>query len=197
MRGALVLIGLITFVSACSGQAGDALNTMNVDETLTTENIVGVDDYIPPAPPVPTHLYDFHEGEIYGYIAAISEEEKKNGKAAGDVVMFRYLGFYDDADHLERVNAAGNKIGSSECARPCVAIKTNYSGQLDRTAFNPASIVGAAFVDAQNGKLTAAPRPRVSTDKPQSEFAGEQSAAVNQPDRGSNWTIEYTVENGQ
>jgi hypothetical protein len=107
----------------------------------------------PAAPAAPAHNYAFKEADAYGYIAAVSEEESKRGKVAGDVVMFRYGGFWDDEFHLERLDDNGDVIGLITCSKPCIAIKRYSSGSMTRTAYDPASIVGAAMEDAMNGRL--------------------------------------------
>lgn len=117
----------------------------------------------------PEHNYSFVEGDVYGYIAAVSEEDRKQGKAAGDVVQYRYAGYWEDEYHLELLNSAGDIIGVDTCRRPCVAIKQYYGGRMERLAYNPQSIVGAAFEDVFNGQLKvkrrkAVPAPRQSKE---------------------------------
>lgn len=109
----------------------------------------------------PPHNYDFKEGELYGYIAAITEEERKRGKAAGDVLMFAYLGFEDGKHRIEYVNDNGNVVSINECGVPCVAIKRRnpYSDSVSRLAYDSGSLLGAAFEDAINGRLTPKKRP--------------------------------------
>lgn len=108
----------------------------------------------PPSKPVePIHNYNFKEGDLYGYIAAVSDEEKKTGKVAGDVLTFRYAGFWDGQYHIERVDDANRIVSVSSCAKPCVALKTWSNGQMTRVAYNPESIVGAAMQDAMDGRM--------------------------------------------
>lgn len=153
MRYAVVWLGLSGLISACSNQADYPENTLNIDETLSTENIVGADEVVPAEVAEPDHNYDFREGDTYGYIAAVSEEDRKRGRAAGDVVLFIYRGKTEDGHRLEQVDASGRSLGYAECAVPCVAIRTTRFGRVDRLAFNPSSVIGAAFEDALNGKL--------------------------------------------
>jgi hypothetical protein len=159
-----VIIGLFiaaTALPACSKSDADYLNTFNVDETMTTNAVLENDATAEVAAPpeiAPAHRWQFHEGDVYGYIAAVSEEQRKQGQAAGDVVMYVYRGFFDGADHLDNVDAAGRALSNLECARPCIAIKVSRYGGGERIAFNPASVSGAAFIDASNGKLIAVPR---------------------------------------
>lgn len=107
----------------------------------------------PLAPPPPSHRYDFVEGDVYGYIAAVSDEARKRGQVAGDVVTFRYLGFRNHEYHLEELNGRKEVIGFDSCLRPCVAVEEEYGGQVQRIANNPDSIIGAAFQDAMSGQL--------------------------------------------
>lgn len=114
-----------------------------------------------PVTPVRNHNYDFKDGDLYGYIAAISEEEQKVGKAAGDVVTYRYVGFWDAAHHIELVGDNSAILSVSDCSMPCVAIKTYSNGTMRRVAYNPASVVGAAMQDAMSGKLARKRPPPV------------------------------------
>jgi hypothetical protein len=102
---------------------------------------------------VPTHNWEFKEGDVYGYIAAVSEEDRKRGKAAGDVIMYRYAGIQNGAYHLELVRDDGTIESTAACVRPCVAIKVYSGAGMQRIAYNPSSIIGAAFEDAMNGRL--------------------------------------------
>jgi hypothetical protein len=164
MKRTTAILALLALGACTSGTAGDQMNVVNADETLTTENIIE-NDSIAKVDPIPTpqritHNYNFHEDDLYGYIGAVSEEEHKRGKAAGDVVMFRYRGFWDGIDHLEGVDANGRILSYEECKRPCVAIKSRSYGRIERIAYNPSSIIGAAFQDAINGLLEPHPEPR-------------------------------------
>jgi hypothetical protein len=118
---------------------------MNVDETLTTTDV---------APPKPDHNYDLREADAYGYTAAVSEEDQKKGRAAGDVIMFKYAGFSEGAYHLILLGDDGRAIGTAQCPEACIAIKERFTdGSSKRIAFTESSIIGAAFQDAFRGKL--------------------------------------------
>ena len=170
MRGRMVSLSMLAVLAACSNQApsDSVMSSVNFDASLiATENLVmnvTQNDVTAVSAPLseptrPRHRYDFRDGDLYGYIAAISEDERKSGKAAGSVVTYRYTGFRDLAYRLEIVDGGGRTVGYSECGRPCVAIKTRYNGLTERIAFNSNSIAGAAFQDAMNGLLEA-PRPK-------------------------------------
>lgn len=158
---------LVLLAGACDSSGGEEHNSapFEVSEELTTENIVANDvtaiDASPhlPVAPVKTHNYDFREGDVYGYFAAITEEEQKKGKGAPDVIMFRYKGFWNSANHLEQVDGAGRIISLSECSDPCAAIKMYRYGNVERVAYSTNSIIGAAFEDAMSGRLANAKPP--------------------------------------
>ena len=139
----------------------------------------------PPLPP--SHHYNFREGDVYGYVAAVSEDAQKRGQVAGDVVMFRYAGFSGGQFHLEQLNAQKEVIGSATCAKPCVAIKSDIEGHVERIAYNPDSIIGAAFDDAMNGQL----RPKRRAVMEPESGAQMSAGASNGPSEGtSNETTE-------
>src|SRR3546814_6159213 len=52
------------------------------------------------APVLPDHNYDEKRGWTYYYVAAISEEDRKKGRAAGAVVAYEYLGLNEDGRHV-------------------------------------------------------------------------------------------------
>lgn len=105
---------------------------------------------VAPSPSASPHNYDLREGSNYAYIAAISEDQRKAGKAAGDVLMFRYLGKANGLHTVALLNDAGTVVDTSVCAEPCVIIK-HQNGS--RTAYNPNAVLGAVFEDAINGHL--------------------------------------------
>lgn len=111
----------------------------------------------------PTHNYDDEEAGTYFYVAAVSEEDRKKGKVAGDVVGFQYIGKNDKNQNMIRsISEDGSTISKAYCSDPCRIIR--YSDG-ERVAFNPESIIGAAFQDVMNGFL------RPMTSKPVAERA--------------------------
>lgn len=112
-------------------------------------------------PAKPLHNYDERDGVLYSYVAAVSEDDRKTGRAAGNVVTFAYLGEQNGKHTLANVRPDGSIAMTSTCNKPCRVI-TYADGQ--RIGYNEASIIGAAFADALSGKLKVAqhvtpPRP--------------------------------------
>ena len=122
---------------------------------------------VPTASPAPAvaanspHRYDLKDGDKYAYIAAVSEEQRKAGQAAGNVVMFRYLGFRDGSHTVAQLDRRDGIIAKSMCSQPCVIIK-NDDGS--RTAFSADSVIGSVFADAFAGNLedSSAASPKAS-----------------------------------
>jgi len=114
----------------------------------------------------PDHQYITREGELYGYVTAVSEEDQKRGRAVGDVLMFRYEGVHEGLYGLTAIDGSGRPQYSYECARPCAAIKVYTWQGIERWAFNPDSVIGAAFTDAFNGKLEPVRRKPVVLPPP-------------------------------
>jgi hypothetical protein len=141
--------------------AGNALTEIN--------SMTPPEDAAPPA--TKSHNYNLREGDLYGYIAAVSEEERKQGRAAGEVVLYRYRGVVDGLHRLENVDAAGRTVGINECPSACVAIKSYQYGRPSRIAFNPSSIIGAAFEDAIAGRLNVVREAAVATSTMREEAA--------------------------
>lgn len=108
----------------------------------------------PTVPVVPPHNYGFKEGGVYGYISAVSENDRKAGKAVGDVVLYKYGGRTGGKYILFHISDSGAIISRDECTNPCVAIKSFSPGGMERIPYNAGSIVGAAFDDAIAGYLT-------------------------------------------
>ena len=104
----------------------------------------------PAIPPPPAHNYDAVEGSIYYYGAAVTEEQRKTGKQAPDMVAFRYLGRDNQGhDTLQRAGSDGDR-STITCARPCKVI--HYASGAT-VGFDEGSVVGAAMADAQHGRL--------------------------------------------
>ncbi|MFC7499022.1 hypothetical protein ACFQRC_07280 [Enterovirga sp. GCM10030262] len=122
----------------------------------------------------------------------MSEEDRKRGKEAGDVVMYRYAGFWDGEFHLEGLNDNGDITSVNTCSQPCIALKSYYGGRMIRTAYNPASVVGAAMEDAMKGRLVRKkperkrPEPSVDTDGSQAEMIAEVAPAAEEDGVQSN-----------
>lgn len=146
----------VMLLAACSDSGSAVTNYADIMavENLTAENLVVESSQ--PAPP--THRYEFQDGDLYGYVGVVSEEDQKKAIASPPVVRFRYSGFWDGAHHLQLIGDDGAVLAINECRIPCVAIKqTSYNGQIRRVGYSPDSIIGAAFADAINGQLRRSP----------------------------------------
>lgn len=143
-----------SLVSACNNAPESDAGSSNADtdvapampaEEATTSDAATV---------IPDHNYDEKRGWTYYYVAAISEEDRKKGRAAGAVVAFQYLGLNDDGRHvLANMNPNGTVNHEASCASPCRIIDLSYGGNM---AYTSQSIIGAAFEDAIRGKLKVA-----------------------------------------
>lgn len=107
----------------------------------------------PTVPARPSHYYDAKDGALYSYIAAISEDERKAGKGAGDVLTYAYLGKRDGKHVLVRVTADGRPLEEAYCGAPCRVITFGDGRQF---GFTEGSVIGAAFADAIAGRLEIA-----------------------------------------
>lgn len=137
------LLAAFTSIFVCSCGAEDKLPT-KLEDTVSTAA-----SSLPPVEIQPN--YDEEEDGTYFYVAAVSEEEEKEGKAVGSVVAYNYVGKNDKDQHvLLLVDNAGRTIRTSSCSEPCKIIRHNDG---ERTPYSPMSIIGSAFEDAINGKL--------------------------------------------
>ncbi len=118
--------------------------------------------------------YDQRDGDIYMYVAELSEGEKAQGMSAA-VLSFRYLGAEGDVERLETVDDNGERISIFECSNPCAVSKVIHNdGTIVRQAVNPSSILAAVFQDAFDGNLlpTTATKSEVLPEKIQEETVG-------------------------
>lgn len=107
---------------------------------------------IPPPIPVRSHNYDEKQGDTYFYIAAVSEDDRRRGRAVGDVHAYQYLGRNQDGEHvLAGLNNYGGVDFRARCKPNCKIIDTSYGAKI---AYSPQSIIGSAFEDAISGELT-------------------------------------------
>src|SRR4051794_4948791 len=96
-------VAIFVAVAGCSSNSTDAGNS--------TANAAANWQTAPLAPPEPPpHRYDFKEGLTYGYISAVSEEDRKKGKATGDVVTFTYQGDEGGIYRLAMVDPKGVQL---------------------------------------------------------------------------------------
>jgi hypothetical protein len=153
---------------------------MNVDENLAAADYNQPLTAEPTPPPVPTHLYAVRDGDRYGYVAAVSEDDQKRGKAAGDVVFFVYRGREGDTYKMDVVTPAGEIVEDDECQRPCKAIKRYQWGGIGYIGFEPNSLIGEAYTDAFNGFLVPSPLRKQAARSP-----GDQLFTVATPQQTS------------
>lgn len=104
----------------------------------------------PQPPPKPTHGYDVVEDGVYYYVAAATEDERKRGLPSGEALPFRYYGKSDGKHLLVMLDNYGNILQSASCTSPCRLIKYSDGRRLP---FNPLTVIGSAFNDAQRGFL--------------------------------------------
>jgi hypothetical protein len=101
-----------------------------------------------PPPASTSRNWQYRVGQEYAYQGEPSEDQKKAGQSTPAVQMYRYLGEHDGVFKLQ----VGGETAT--CANPCQVI-TVRSGlfHVERLAFDPDSLIGAAFTDAFNGRL--------------------------------------------
>ena len=110
----------------------------------------------PVADATPTHNYKVKEGSNYGYLGGLSDEDKSKGKAAADLVLFRYLGEKDGLYKVQQIEENGQAILSISCTKPCEFMKLSVGGEVSRVEYNPATLGGAVIQDALSGELEVA-----------------------------------------
>lgn len=146
-----------------------------VDPVMSADNLVGTPAPVPEPKPVMEQAapperprWDFIEGQEYGYLGAVSEEDRKRGVAAGTVHLFRYAGEEDGKHVLISLSDNGTPYARSYCSSPCVAIKMVFNdGSVRRIAYDTSSVIGAAFEDATAGRLKAYVSPRQARRTPE------------------------------
>lgn len=151
------VVALLSIVAGCSGEPHEGETTVTAPDPIqypaTVPPTVAA---TPPAhyAPEPDHLYDERRGDTYFYVAAVSDHDRENGRAVGNVHQFQYLGRNAEGEHiLASLGDNGLVTYRAKCARRCRIIDTTYGGKI---AFSTESIIGAAFQDAFNGKLRVA-----------------------------------------
>src|SRR3546814_18869534 len=83
------------------------------------------------SPSVPDHNYDEKRGWTYYYVAAVSDEDRKKGRAAGSVVAYKYLGKNEEGQHvLASMNTNGTVSHRAYCASTFRIIDMSYGGKL-------------------------------------------------------------------
>ena len=136
-----VAFGTALALAGC-GESPTGSATAEPDATPTAEA---------PTPP----NYVEHRKGVYYYVAAVSENDQKDGHGAGKAIGFKYLGKNADGEYtLVAVSENGAAIGKATCADPCKIIHD----QGETFEYNPQSVIGSAFEDAINGRLEVGKR---------------------------------------
>lgn len=148
MRRAVFVVFALLLVSACEKPAASNSNAAAEGTDARSD-----------AANEPTPNYSDQEGDRYFYVTEVSEDDKKKGKAAGDVVQYRFLGEKNGVLALEEVAENGHSIGRLECRRNCQIMKFTSDGQVLRIPFGNSSIANAVMEDAINGFLKPVTAP--------------------------------------
>jgi hypothetical protein len=121
----------------------------NKDATPEVPSSVANIESNAPLPAKPN--YQEAENDTYYYITAVSEEDRKKGKATGDVLGFRYSGKNDNGEHvIHQISDQDRTIDTLICKEPCKIIKSEDGS---RTPYVSNSIIGSVFEDAMIGHL--------------------------------------------
>lgn len=155
-----VLVALA--IGGCSNEAPVNSSAVNLDSVAEVST--------------PQPRYDDSENGIYFYASSVSDEDKKKGRAVGDVVGFRYLGQDSSGRHkIGMTSDSGEVISRYSCSNPCKIIKNLSSGE--RIPFDNESIIGAAFEDAINGLLKEKAKTAVADESAYPKFVSSVPAA--------------------
>lgn len=182
----VIVLGLGLTFTSCSGPDQEATEKPDHAVTLPAPAMPKMEtvsqlDTAPeptPTPTRPAHNYDEQNGLFYSYIAAISEDDRKAGKAAGDVVTYAYLGMRRSKHVLVSVRPDGSVISEAYCSDPCRVISYPNGRQV---AFNESSIIGSAFADAIAGRLAIAEYARPQKPTPQQAPAVPDNETTTRP----------------
>ena len=101
----------------------------------------------------PAPMYAEHRKGVYYYSTGISENAKADGKAAAEVLGFRYRGQNADGEFV--IAAADSSGITATCSNPCKVI---HASTGEAVAYTPESVIGAVFTDAINGFLEESKR---------------------------------------
>jgi hypothetical protein len=102
----------------------------------------------PPPPASTTHNWQYRVDQEYAYQGELSEDQKKAGQTSPTVQMYRYLGEHDGVFELQFDGE------TATCANPCQTINIRAGVfHVERLAFDPNTLIGAAFTDAFNGQM--------------------------------------------
>ena len=142
MRGVSYIIIIAGVLSACS------------EAPVTNGSAASSSVKTPPVLLKPN--YASQDGDVYVYQAGLSQDDKDAGKAAGELISYKYLGAKDGAHTLALLNDDDQTMGRATCTNPCSVIKVKIGDSTDRIAFSDQSVLGSAFEDAFKGHLKVA-----------------------------------------
>ncbi|MBQ0936730.1 hypothetical protein [Ideonella paludis] len=115
---------------------------------------------VPPPKPTRAHNYDSQDGIAYGYTAVISQKQREEGRAAANVLMFKYAGSKNGRHQIH--SRDGDSLAAYECSAPCDVIKVMQVTDADylrnkvfteHIRAEPNAIASLALDDAIKGKL--------------------------------------------
>lgn len=177
MRPKMVVLLCLGTLVACSEEAPQPEESLTYASPIVPAPVeTKAAEPVSLVPPPRSHNYDEERERTYSYIAAISDEERKQGKAAGSVSNFRYLGRNADGEHiLAAVTGTGVVRYYGRCPDRCVIIRYDDG---DQTAYNPGSIIGGAFQDAIRGHLKKWTPP---APPPQVQYFDEEEPTSSEP----------------
>jgi hypothetical protein len=187
--GVLVLVGLLVHESSSTAPSPEENTTpAAVDPPAPTvvDSPASAAATVPePVAPVVTHNWSYHDdGESqYGYEQALSEDDRRAGKAVEPMVMVRYVGQIDGQYRLEVIEGPSNKTIIT-CKDNCEVVKTTssfngYLGRSETLRVAPSSIISAVLQDMFAGQLDPVIKPQKSAPvAPTPVDAPAQSEAV-------------------
>ncbi|QDZ06402.1 hypothetical protein FPZ24_02030 [Sphingomonas panacisoli] len=181
---ALMVLLATGAVAACTEPDTSVANLIDASDNNTLET--------PEPVATPTAYYSEHEGDRYLYVTAVSEEQKKQGRAVGDVLQYRFLGEKDGVLTLERVAENGTVIGQLQCRRDCHIMTFTFDGgSVQRIPFDGDSVSGSAMTDAINGLLVPvkAPPPPVTMKRVPAQFVGNWQSRVTECGQGTDDSV--------
>ncbi len=129
--GAIAAFAVLFVVSACDGSSDNE----SAQNTSSNEAV---------ALPAPNYIEN--KDGVYYYTSAVSENDKMAGRAAGDILGFKYKGKNKIGDFVIESTAGG----VFTCSDPCKVI---HFSDGEAVAYTPDSVIGAVFTDALNGFL--------------------------------------------
>jgi hypothetical protein len=148
MRAVLVSILAATLVACGADRSGDGAQPVAPSSASAS------------LPIAPAHNYVMKDGMKYGYPAAISEDARRAGQVAENLIMAMFAGEKNGRFQAHIID--GLTISALECERPCEYLKVMTYVDIDgippqvrveHIAAAPGSIGRMIMEDAINGEL--------------------------------------------